>query len=160
MELVMTRKAKPQPPADSFCKSLMRKIFTPSITAAAICPTSPASPKRTPVSNWREVLAMVASTPSPWASRVLVWVKSILAAEALAAARSSGERLATSTSRSGRGCGARRSSTVAGRLAGCATATAWAGTGGGERSSNTDRSSGAEEIVSGIGNSGYGESLA
>ena len=66
------------PPAASACRSEIRRILMPSSTAAAMLTASPASTSRTPVRSWSEALAMPASTPSPWARRVFVWLKLIV----------------------------------------------------------------------------------
>src|ERR1700728_156578 len=130
----------------------MRRILTPSITAAAMRPTSPASPTRTPVRSWREACAITANTPSACAINVLVLRKSSRAAELLAAARSCGFSLLTSTRRAGSGCGASLVSTVAGRWsAGGGTLTGrFAAVGGESPTSIVARSRGPAALFSTI----------
>src|SRR3984885_4612627 len=142
------------PPAASACKSWMRKILTPSMTAAAMRPTSPASPTRTPVSSWREACAITANTPSACAINVLVLRKSSFAAELLAAARSCGLSLLTSTRRSGRGCGTSLVSVVVtGRWSGedgWLTGSVGAAACGESPTSNVERSRGPAALFSTI----------
>src|SRR5579859_110744 len=99
---------------------------------------------------------MPASTPSPWASSELVSRKLIFEAEASAAFKSSGPRLAISTSRSGTGVAASRGSAVAGKdaagatVSGCSGGATSACPAGVSRLSKIERSSGAPGLVSGM----------